>query len=552
MATKAPFIYLLLALLGIRSAHAQEKTVNMYDSAQVYYKVKDFKKASRFFDIYYIEQQKAQSNYDTYFAAVAASHVGNLERAKYYLKRSAEIGYDVSNYSFFAEDPNNVPLRALPEWKKFVGDFKIKSDSAKLAMDKITAEINDTTVRAQASLLNDTAYWKNWASKHTATQLIKKIKNFNSFLPTKKDNFWTFYQIKANDTLNAPFMVYIPKNYQPNKRTPLYVYLHGAVINRANFAQPAYIPDGLESKTMAKAMEQHALILYPLGKKSFGWLYHQQAFETILKQIAFVKSRYNVDDNHVYIGGHSNGGSGAFWFAINQPTPFASFFGFNYLPRNYSGNTSLRNLRNNRTFYGISGAEDTTFPLPLVNGIYTYATANGANWKNFVKTGNHSLPFVNRQAIDFIFDTLSVKSRIPFPKKIEWETDNVQNGRNSWIEICQLDTTANKADWHVTLNPTVMQKGKPEQAEFNKNKSGAVKAVAEGNTVYIQTSRVKRIMLYISPDMFNLQQQLKISINNRQLINLTLALDKTTIVEEFLRTKDRKLIVSSKVEIVVE
>lgn len=537
---------------GSLKVAAQGRKATAIDTASAYYEKKDFKNAIRFYDKYYLEQKQGQSNYDTYFAAVAAAHVGNMERATYYLQSSARVGYDFEKYNFFANDPDNVPLRSLPAWKKFIGDFKYKADSAKAVLDKTIAEINDTSISAKATLLDNKTYWENLASKSTPEQLIKKIKQFNTYYPTKKDNFWTLCEIKANDTLTVPFMVHVPKGYRPTEKTSLYVYLHGGIINKPNFISPEYVPNSLEASVMTKAMEQNAFIIYPLGKKDFGWLYQQQAFETILKEIVYVKSRYNIDDNKIYIGGHSNGGSGAFWFALNQSSMFSSFFGFNYLPKSYFGNTNIRNLNNAKTFYGISGTKDKTFPISIVSSIHEYGVANGANWKNFVKEGDHGLPFESRDSINFIFDTLVTKTRNPFPKKIEWETDNVKNGRNAWLEILELDTLTEKASWHHTSNPTVIQNGKAGPLDFNKNKSGAVKASVKGNTIKIETSRVKRIKLYISADMFDLNQQIKLIINGKDHINLKLLPDKNVIIEEFLKTKDRDFIVANKIEFTVK
>ena len=555
---KQSTLFLILVLLNFLHAGAQ-KTVNMMDSARIYYKKNDFKRASHFFDVYYMEQKKSQSNYDTYFAAVAAAHVGNTERATYYLQRSALIGYDLTSYNFFAKDPNNTALQSLPEWKKFITTFKYKADSAETVMARIVADMNDSTIRAQKSPLDDHAYWKKLSSKSTSAQLIKEIKQFNAYSPTKKDNFWTLYHIKGNDTLSVPFLVHIPKGYHPSKKTALYVYLHGAMIARENFIDPKFIPTGIETPVMTKAMEQNAFIIYALGKKDFGWLYQQQAFETILKEIDHVKSRYNIDDNKIYIGGHSNGGSGAFWFATNQPSDFAGIFGFNYLPTKlyseiYPDNTSLRNLANATPFYGISGSEDTVFPITTVNEVYNYGRNNQLNWKNFTIKGHHAMPFFNRDSIDFIFDTLATKIRNPFPKKIVWETDNVKNGRYAWLEITELDTSAAKADWQNVLNPTITQNiyGKSGIMDFNKNKSGAILAHVKGNTIDIQTSRVKRIKVYISEDMFDLNQQIKLLINGKDYINMKLDANKTIILDEFLKTKDRDFIVSNTMELTIK
>ena len=550
---KATLIFvILLQLAMLTPLSAQQKAVNLLDSARVYYEKKDFKKSFEFYEVYHANPTQGTNNLDTYFAAVTACHAGNIERAKFYLKWSASIGYDIPDYKKYEMDEASACMKDLPEWQSYIKVFKLKSDSLVAMLTKTTNELNDTTNRINNTILLNDTYWKNIASKSSAHQLTNKIKHFNEYPVTKKDNFWTLYNIKVNDTLTIPFLVHIPKNYNAKKRTSLYVYLHGAVANRPKFANPAYIPTSLEATIMTKGMQQEAFIIYPFGRKDFAWLYQQQAFETILQEISHVKSLYNIDDNKVYIGGHSNGGSGAFWFAVNKPSTFSAFFGLNYYPKVYSSNTSLRNLRNNTPFYGISGSEDRAFPISTVNAIYNYGTNNGSNWKNFTKKGDHGLPFSNRDSINFIFDTLATKIRDPFPKKIEWETDNVKNGRNAWLEILELDTLTEKANWHTLLNPTITQNGKSAFIDFNKNKSGAVKASVEGNTIKIESSRVKRIKLYISEDMFDLNQQIKIVINSKDYINLKLSADKNVILEEFLKTKDRAFIVANKIEFTIK
>ncbi len=537
---RATFIFvIILHFTTLAHLFAQQKVVNLHDSASVYYAKKDFKKAFDFYEAYHADTTQSASNITTYYAAVAACNAGNLERAKYYLKRSAKIGYDIPDYKKYEMDSASFCMRDLPEWQNYIKIFKFKSDSLVAILTKTAKELNDTTTRANYSLLLNDNYWKDVAAKSTTNQLINKIKQFNEYPLIKKDNFWTLYKIKVNDTLTVPFLVHIPKNYNPKQKTPLYVYLHGGVVNRPKFANPVYIPTSTEVQIMNKAMDQNAFIIYPFGRKDFAWLYQQKAFETILKEITYVKSLYNINDNKVYVGGHSNGGSGAFWFAINQPSSFAGIFGLNYLPKAYAGNTSIKNLTNNMSFYGISGSEDRVFAIAIIDAIYKHAMESGSNWKNFTKKGGHGLPFNSKESFDFIFDTLATKVRNPFPKKIEWETDNVKNGRNAWLEITEL-------------NPTITQNGKAAIIDFNKNKSGAIIATVNKNTIDIKTSRVKRIKIYISADMFDLNQQIKLIINGKDYLNFKLDADKNVILEEFLKTKDREFIVSNIIELTVK
>lgn len=552
---KIPLYFAFILCSAISQLSAQEKIVNLFDSANVYYQKRDFKKAAYFYDTYYLVQKNDQSNYDTYQAAVASSYVNHMANAAYYIKRSGEIAYDYTafygfpGYEKFVNDTLHIHLRELKEWKNYITVLKYKGDSADVSIRKITAALQDTVGRINRNLAAEDIYWKKHAVNLNAAQLISKIKNSVVYPSISKTDFWTQYNIKVNDTLTVPFLVYIPKNYNRDQKTPLYVYLHGAVAGRLSFGNPAWVENSQEIKIIDKVKEQNAIIIYPFGKKDFGWIYQQQAFETILREITFIKSFYNINDNKVYITGHSNGGTGAFWFAINKPSAFAAYLGLNYLPKVYGSNTSIRNLGNVNPFFGISGLQDNVFPFKLVNQIYQYSASKGANWTNYAKEGNHGLAIFQRDSINFIFDTLKNITRIPFPNKLQWETDDVRNGRISWLEITGLDTTAKKADWHTALNPVLTQKEKTEQSDFNKNRSGAILATVEGNTIHIKSSRVKTLRLFISADMFDLNKPIKIIVNDKTILSTKVSSDKNIIVEEFLETRDRDFIVSNIIEL---
>ncbi len=50
---------------------------------------------------------------------------------------------------------------------------------------------------------------------------------------------------------------------------------------------------------------------------------------SILRQM---KQVINIDDNRVFVSGHSNGATGSFSYMLKQPAPFAGFYGFNTRP----------------------------------------------------------------------------------------------------------------------------------------------------------------------------------------------------------------------------
>jgi pimeloyl-ACP methyl ester carboxylesterase len=545
-------LLLFLFQFSISIVHGQVQPRSILDSAYVYYQKHDFKKAAYFFNQYYIDLKQGQSNNDTFSAAIASCHAGDKEKATYYLRRSGEIGYDYSKYEEFVNGSLSTCLKDLPGWTKYASTFKFKTDSILSKLKRITDGITDQSKRVNHSALTDSAYLQKFYRENSPEKLIGKIREFNDFPALAASGGWTLYQMKVNDTLTVPYLLYIPENYDHRQKNPLYVYLHGAASRGSSFLNPGFVPEGEQIKIMDKAKEQHAFILYPFANTHFNWLYHQLAFETILKEITRVKSLYNINDNKVYIGGHSDGGGGAFWFAVQQPSAFASYYCLNFLPMIRQGNTPLANLHNQFKVFGVSATEDSIFPLVLVSRIYDTAVKNGANWQNHTIKGEHTLSITHRDSINFVFDSLQTISRNPFPEKIEWETDNVKNGRYLWIGITQLDIAAERASWHKTVNPTFIINGKEGKYDFNIIKSGAVKAVAKDNIIRIESSRVKEIILYVSPDQFDLKKKIRIYVNGVLLFDKKVKANKAVVFDEFLKTADRSFIIVNKIRLTLK
>ena len=72
-------------------------------------------------------------------------------------------------------------------------------------------------------------------------------------------------------------------------------------------------------------------------------------FFMIPKIVRTIKQSINIDDNKVFIAGHSNGATGTFSYLMKEPTMFAGFYGFNTHPKVYTGGTFIENT-SNRSF----------------------------------------------------------------------------------------------------------------------------------------------------------------------------------------------------------
>jgi acetyl esterase/lipase len=112
-------------------------------------------------------------------------------------------------------------------------------------------------------------------------------------------------------SLNAP-------DYDPNRRYPVRIHLHGGVDmrefggRRGNGAIGDLAGD-----------EPRIYILPTAWARARWWSEDQLANLRILLSTA--KHSYNIDENRVTLSGVSDGGTGAFYVALRDTTPYASF-----------------------------------------------------------------------------------------------------------------------------------------------------------------------------------------------------------------------------------
>src|SRR4029450_13986554 len=90
-----------------------------------------------------------------------------------------------------------------------------------------------------------------------------------------------------------------------------------------------------------------------------------------------VKQAYNVDENRVVLSGVSDGGTAAYYTAMRDTTPFASFLPLNGFIRvldnetaDADGDLFPNNLRNKPLFV-VNGGRDPMYPTSVVDPVIT-------------------------------------------------------------------------------------------------------------------------------------------------------------------------------------
>lgn len=537
---------MLFALIYI-SAKAQDY-VALGDSC---FKAKDYNCAAKNYDLF-LEKIESRSNLIAYRSARSWSLAGDKERAIAAIKKYVANNYE-NNYMVFSD--RLLKERAFDlikddaRWKEIIAAVIAKE----LVIKQEEKRKLDSIITFQNNLEKEGLLNKLKLDNNSALTTYNNIKSYNAYPAIKQELI--SMRFKLTDGLHTAFLVVLPQDYDATKRYPLMFFLHGAVMMNTDY--PDYLDAGNTTgwnRYYTKYAKLNKVIMvYPAGNKDYNWMYPDKGFFMIPAILKQIKQVVSIDDNRVFISGHSNGATGSFSYAMKQPTPFAGFYGFNTRPRVATGGTYIKNILN-RSFFNVSVDLDYYYPPEAHDSLTKVMKDIHADYKDNRYNGfPHWFPQFDESepAYKLLFNDLDKRKRDPFHSTVNWECDDVKYGRCDWISITALDTSATKAAWQRQINFRINKwivldkKNKPLVRDtvmngFNyKKRSGAIKASYSGNVFKVETSNVRSIRLYISPEMVNINNPVTIIVNGRQYFKGKLNYNKSFMIDEFEKTLDK-------------
>ncbi|WET49647.1 alpha/beta hydrolase-fold protein [Chryseobacterium indologenes] len=384
--------------------------------------------------------------------------------------------------------------------------------------------------------------------------LYKEIRNFNPYQP-KKDRDYSI-AFKISDSAKTSFFIHLPTNYSPQKKYTLLFFLHGAVRNNEliDYQLADWNLSGWNRYYKKYADQNEVIIVFPRASKQYNWMLSDDGFFMIPEMLKQIKKTINIDDNKVFIAGHSNGATGSFSYLMKQPSQFAGFYGFNAYPKVFTGGTFVENIKN-RSFINFSTDKDYYYPPNANDDFSKLMKGIKADYQEFRYNGfPHWFPQFDESepAYQIIFKDLNARKRNPFPKEISWEFDDERYGNIDWISNIKLDTLKQKAGWHKELNFKInkwlayddndslkVQNVDKKAFDFPR-KSGRIKAEYEHNVFRIETSNVKSFSINISPETVDLRQKVKVYVNGKLYFDKKINYNHEYLLENFLKTQDRE------------
>ncbi len=241
---------------------------------------------------------------------------------------------------------------------------------------------------------------------------------------------------RHTDAGDFPYTVDVPPTYDPARKYQVRVQLHGGVMR----PDPASRGDG--SIGALAGVEQ--IYILPQSWAEAQWWAPPQG-ENLPAILDRVKRTYNVDENRVVMSGVSDGGTAAFYFAMRDTTPYASFLPLNghilVLANRDLGLRGALFPQNliNKPFFIVNGGKDRLYPAASVEPLLTEFKTRGLElvYSPQPEAGHNTAwwPEVKESFETFVRE----HPRTPHPAHLTWQTDNTtMRNRAHWLVIDRL------------------------------------------------------------------------------------------------------------------
>lgn len=356
---------------------------------------------------------------------------------------------------------------------------------------------------------------------------------------------------RTGDGIEHFYAVNVPPTYDPARRYQVRFQLHGGIGARAGNA-----PRGTGEIGPLAGAEQ--IYVLPYAWEEAPWWGHDQILN-LNAILDTLKRTYNVDENRVVLSGVSDGATGAYYIAMRNTTPFASFLPLNGFIMVLTsdeiddGRMFPNNLRNKPLFV-VNGGRDRLYPTRNVEPFTRHLASSGIEIDYHPQPdGEHNIkwwPEVKDLFEKFVAD----HPRQPHPDKLTWQAGDKLHNRAHWLMIDEFGAAAGEArsmpDANVVNPSEIALAGETDNLMFPRFKTaGRVDLVRTGNTVQAATKGVTAFTLLLSPDVFDFNQPIQVVANGTQVFNARVERSVKTLLKWAAQDNDRTMLYGAEVKI---
>jgi enterochelin esterase-like enzyme len=230
-----------------------------------------------------------------------------------------------------ARTPDEKPLTSYQIWYK--GDWKKEVAKVLKEAEKLPADSDDPVVlkkRLVRDILLTRLASKEAAAKGQAApaegadakKIIVALMEYREAEPLEKNPAAAdgFCRLGWRDEVDGSpqfARVYLPLNYDPARKYPLVVFLHGH-----NSRNPEYAAEDPATRHRGVAEKYDVIRLEPYGRGNAGYRGFGEA--DVMRAIALTRQKFSVDGDRIYLMGTSMGGGGAWYLGTRHTDVFAA------------------------------------------------------------------------------------------------------------------------------------------------------------------------------------------------------------------------------------
>jgi len=258
----------------------------------------------------------------------------------------------------------------------------------------------------------------------------------------------TFFS--SADESNQPYSIYIPENFDENKKYPLVVFLHGALSNHRlglrrafgegnqqgpEFGTPGFVPAETDLEVTRFYPELKSvdyLVAAPFARGTAG--YKGIPEQDVFDMLADIKSKFSIDEDRMYLTGLSMGGGGTLWVGLTRPDLWAAIAPVCPAPPQGTDNLAMNAFN---------------IPVHLFVGDRDRLMETSDAWEKNFKSNGVDVEYVIYPGIahnsweyayedGFIFDWFAQFKRDRFPSEVKFTSSAFKYNKAYWVQFDNL------------------------------------------------------------------------------------------------------------------
>ena len=339
--------------------------------------------------------------------------------------------------------------------------------------------------------------------------------------------------VEPDDGPAVTYSVLLPLEYNPFHRYPMIVALRPAQRSRAD--ELAWW--GGTAENPLQSQRRGYIVIAPeyLQQGQRSYQYDAFAHHAVLTALTDACRRFHVDSDRIFLAGHASGGDAAFDIGLAHPDLFAGV-----IPIAGVIDRHAKFLwKNGRrvAWYVVSGELDRdTFQRNafVLNQMLKYGFDMifteyiGRGYESFYEEIHKLFDWMDRQRRERFFTD-------PDDRKVEVSVLRPHDDQYYWVTLRGLPAS-------VIQSPVNGGSGRQNRPMMLQVK------ITEGNTVYLR-SGAERHTLWLSPEMIDFQQRVRVRDGGRTVFNDFVQPDIATLLEDVHRRADRQKLFFARIDL---